>query len=57
MKSITCKANIDIVTSSKRDRNGAAVVMQKNFTELKSEICASQSLEKSIGDIVYSFIA
>ena len=29
MKFITCKANIDIVTSSKRDRNGAAVVMQK----------------------------
>ena len=57
MKSITCNANIDIVTSSKRDRNGAAVVMQKNFTELKSEIYASQSLEKSIGDIVYSFIA
>ena len=33
MKSITRKANIDIVTSSKRDWNEAAVVMQINFTE------------------------
>ena len=61
IKYITCKANIDIVTSSKRDRNYAADVMQINFTELKSEIDASQrinasrNLKKSIGDIVYSF--
>ena len=33
MKSITCKASNGIVTSSKRDRNDAAVVMQINFTE------------------------
>ena len=46
VKSITCKAYIDIVTGSKRDRNDAGVVMQMNFTELKSEINASQSLKK-----------
>ena len=46
VKSITCKAYIDIVTVSKRDRNDAGVVMQMNFTELKSEINASQSLKK-----------
>ena len=34
MKSITCKAR-NIITSSKRDRNDAAIVMQMNFTELK----------------------
>ena len=44
-KSITCNTNIDIVTSSKRDRNDDAVVMQKNFTEL-IEINTSQSLKK-----------
>ena len=44
MKSMTCKANNDIVTSSKRDRNDAAVVMQINFIELKSEINASQKI-------------
>ena len=36
MKSITCKANIDIITSSTRDRNDAVVVKQINFIELKS---------------------
>ena len=36
MKSITCKTNIDIVTSSKRDRNDAVVVMKINFTEIKT---------------------
>ena len=30
-----------------RDRNNAAVVMQKNFTELKSEINASQRIDAS----------
>ena len=34
MKYITCKANINIVTSSKLDRNDAAVVMQTNFNGL-----------------------
>ena len=34
MKSITCKASNNIVASSTRDRNDAAVVMQINFTEL-----------------------
>ena len=34
MKSITCKENIDIVTSSKRDWNEAAVMMQINFTQV-----------------------
>ena len=60
--------SIDIVTCSKRDRNDAAVVMQRNFTELKYEINASQSinasqiintsqsLKKRVGDKVYSFI-
>ena len=45
MKSITCKTSIDIVSSSTaRDRNDAAeIVMQINFTQLKSEINASQS--------------
>ena len=33
MKSIICKASNDIVTSSARVRNDAAVVMQINFTE------------------------
>ena len=46
MKSIKRKANNDIVTSSKRDRNDGEVVMQINFTELRSEINASQSLNK-----------
>ena len=42
MKSTTCKANINIVTSSKtRDRNDSVVVKQINFTELKSEINAT----------------
>ena len=36
----------DIVTSSTSYRNDAAVVMQINLTELKSEINASQSLKK-----------
>ena len=47
MKSITCKANIDIVTSpsSKRDRNDAAVVTRIKFTEFNySEIKASQRI-------------
>ena len=44
--SITCKASRDIFTSSKRDRNDAAAVMQINFTELKSEINASIKGEK-----------
>ena len=44
MKSITCKGSNDIVTSSTRDRNDAAVVMQINFTELKSEIKATQRI-------------
>ena len=42
MKAFTCKASNDIVISSKGDRNEAAVVMQLIFTELKSEINASQ---------------
>ena len=36
----------DIVTSSTSYRKDAAVVMQINLTELKSEINASQSLKK-----------
>ena len=44
MKYITCKTSKYIVTSSTRDRNDAAVVMQINFTELKSEINASQKI-------------
>ena len=44
MKSFTCKASNDIVIESKRDRNEAAVVMQINFTQLKSEINASQRI-------------
>ena len=47
MKSIARKANIDIVTSSKHDRNDAAVVMQIKSTELKSEINASQRIDAS----------
>ena len=47
MKSITCKANTDIFTSSKRDKNEAAVVMQINFTKLKSKINASQRINAS----------
>ena len=35
MKSIIWKASIDIVTSSTRDKNDAAVVMQINLTELR----------------------
>ena len=34
MKYKTCKANINIVTSSKLHRNDAAVVMQTNFNGL-----------------------
>ena len=34
MISTTCKTNIDIVTSSKSDRNEAVVVMQIKFTEI-----------------------
>ena len=41
MKSFACKASNDIVINSKRDKNEAAVVMQINFTELKSEINVS----------------
>ena len=33
-----------LLLKSKRDRNEAAVVMQINFTELKSEINASQRI-------------
>ena len=51
MKSITCIANIDIVTSSKIDRKEPAVVMQIKFTEL-----INTRTEKSIGDIIYSFM-
>ena len=40
MKSITCKASNDTITSLKRDGNDAAVVMQINFAELKSDISA-----------------
>ena len=47
MKSFTCKASNDIVIISKRDINEAAVVMQINFTELKSEINASQRINAS----------
>ena len=54
MKSFRCKESNDI--DIKRDRNEAAVVMQINFTELKSEINASQSQKKSICDKVYSFM-
>ena len=46
-KSIACKASNDIVTISTRDRNDTAVVMQINFTELKSEIYASQRINAS----------
>ena len=46
MKSNTCKTNIDIVTSSKLDRNDDAIVIRINFSELKSKINASQSLKK-----------
>ena len=63
MKSFSCKASNDIVPSSTRDRNDAAVVMQINFTLLKSVINASQRnnasqcLKKNtISDIVYSFM-
>ena len=69
MKSFTCKASIDIVTCLKRDSNDVAVAMQINFTELKSEIKVSQSInasqknntsqslkKKRIADKVYSFI-
>ena len=49
MKFITCKGNIDIVTSSPRDRTDVAVVMQLNFSKLKSEINASKSLKKVWG--------
>ena len=38
MKSVTCRANIDIVTGSKSDRKEAAVVMQIKFTELINTI-------------------
>ena len=44
MKSFTCKASNNIVINSMRDRNEAAVVMQINFTELKSEINASERI-------------
>ena len=44
MKSFTCKASNGIVTSSTCDRNEAAVVMQINFTELKSETNASRRI-------------
>ena len=44
MPSKSCK--VTIVTSSTRDRNDAAVLMQLNFTEFKSEINASESLKK-----------
>ena len=44
MKSFTCKSSNDIVIKSKGDRNEAAIVMQINFTELKSEINASQRI-------------
>ena len=47
MKSIRCKASNDNVTCSTCDRNDAAVMMQINFTELKSEINASQSINVS----------
>ena len=59
MKSITCKANSDIVTTLKRDRNDTAVVMQINFTELKFESNASRRINasQSIGIIVYGFMA
>ena len=44
MKSITCKASDGIITIVQhvRDINDAAVVMQINFTLLKSEINGSQ---------------
>ena len=42
MKSFTCITSNDIVIISTRDRNDTAVVMQISFTELKSEIIASQ---------------
>ena len=45
MKSITYKASNDIVTSLTRDRNDALVVIHINFTELKSEINASQRIK------------
>ena len=51
MRSIACKANIDIVTSSENDRKEAAVVMQMNFTEL-----INAKTEQNIGDIIYSLM-
>ena len=47
MKSFSCKASNDIVICSKGDRNEAAVVMQITFTELKSDINASQRINVS----------
>ena len=47
MKYTTYKANIDIVTSSSRDRSGNAVLMQINFAELNSVMNASQSINAS----------
>ena len=47
MKSITCKTSNDIVTSSTRDRNDAAVVMQMNLTELKYEINTPKRINAS----------
>ena len=47
MKSITSKASNHTVFSSTRDGNDAALVMQINFTELKSETIASQKVNAS----------
>ena len=44
VKYISCKTSIYIVTSSTRDRNDTAVVMQINFTELKTEINGLQRI-------------
>ena len=44
MKFIACKI---VTTSSTRVRNDAVIVMQINFTELKSEINASQRINAS----------
>ena len=41
MKSFTCITSNDVIIST-RDRNDTAVLMHINFTELKSEIIASQ---------------
>ena len=53
MKSITCKANMDIITCSKHDKNDDAVVMQINSSELRGFksclLCSVYKVVISIG--------